>query len=170
MEIKFSKGDYVKYRSNGVCLIENIGVPDFATDSKSEYYMLRPTASQNTLIFVPSDSEILVSRMRRILTKDEIDNVIADVKNDNIEWPEGKKERLSYFQSILLSDQPVELLRLASCIHIKSGELEKNGKKLLSADVNALEQAEKLVENEFSFVLGINASEVSEYIRSKIEQ
>ncbi len=170
MEIKFEKGSYVKYSTNGVCLVDEIGVPDFRADDPADYYILTPLSAKSTTIFVPVDSEVLVSKMRPLLTKEEIDDTVNAVKNDDIEWISDRKERANKFSEILASDRPVDLLRLAGCIYLKKSELEKLNKKLTITDLNALTQAEKLIENEFSFVLGIADDEVTNYIRAKLEQ
>lgn len=45
----------------------------------------------------------------------------------------------------------------------------KVNKKLSFLDIDFLERAERMIEDEFSFVLRIDAGEVGEYIRKKLE-
>ncbi|MFR4798188.1 MAG: hypothetical protein ACLT9U_05060 [Lentihominibacter sp.] len=52
---------------------------------------------------------------------------------------------------------------------MKKRELLPLGKKLPTTDENTLKSAEKLVEEEFSFVLDIPKDDVSGYIRALIE-
>ena len=171
MVIKFRKGEYVKYATNGVCLIEDINSTDFNPKSKdATYYILKPLAVSSTTIFVPIDNELLVSRMRKILTKEEIDAIIVSIDKETVNWIEDKKERTSHFNEIIKNDDPTELLRLASCIHLKRVELFEKGKKLLASDSSILEQVERLVENEFAFVLNIAPESVSAYIRGKLNE
>ena len=54
------------------------------------------------------------------------------------------------------------------CIYMRKLELDQVGKKLPAADTNTLKSAEKLVEEEFSHVLGIEREDVGTYIRSVI--
>ncbi|MCI5536797.1 MAG: CarD family transcriptional regulator, partial [Clostridiales bacterium] len=61
-----------------------------------------------------------------------------------------------------------ELLLMIRCIYMRKLELDQVGKKLPAADTNTLKSAEKLVEEEFSHVLGIEREDVGTYIRSVI--
>ena len=169
MVTEYRKGDYVKYSTNGVCFIEDINSTDFnPKENNATYYILRPLATSGTVIFVPTDNEALVSKMRKILTKEEIDRIIFLIDKEKIEWIDDKKERSIYFNEIIRKDDTIELLRLASCIYLKRAELIENGKKLLASDFNILEHIEKLVVNEFSFVLGIDTTNVGDYIKEKL--
>ena len=169
MVTKFRRGEYVKYSTNGVCLVEDINSTDFNPHAKGTiYYILRPISANSTTIFVPTDNELLVSKMRRILSKEEIDSAILSIYKDKIEWIDDKKERVNCFNEILKGDDPVQLLRMAGCIYVKREELVAKGKKLLSADASIFEQTEKLIENEFSFVLQIMPEKVSEYIKETL--
>ena len=170
MAVSFQKGEYVKYASNGVCLIEDVSGLDFNPKAKdATYYILRPLSASSTTIFVPTDNELLLSRMRRLLTKEEIDAVIAQINTKNPDWPEDRKERATLFGEIVKRDDPAELLSLARAIYLKRAELNAKGKKLMAADGNVLEQIERLVENEFTFVLDITPAEVNEYIKRKMK-
>ena len=76
--IEFCKGEYVNYRTSGVCLIEDIAVPEFASGGeKGEYYILRPVKDKSTTLFVPIKSEALLSGMRHLLAKEEIVAVLG---------------------------------------------------------------------------------------------
>ena len=74
----FDKGDLVSYGTNGICCIEDIRFMSFSSGAKkSMYYILKPEASGESTIFVPAENEKLVSKMRKLMTKEEIiDSVI----------------------------------------------------------------------------------------------
>ena len=67
-------------------------------------------------------------------------------------------------------DDPKEFLSLAAAIYGKRDELAQKGKRLLSTDKNILEQIERLIENEFSFVLKIAPERVSDYIKERLSE
>lgn len=171
MVTEYKKGDYIKYSSNGVCLVEDINTADFNPKAKdATYYILRPLSASSTTIFVPTDNELLLSRMRKILTKEEINEIIVSFDKELVDWPEDKKERANYFGEIVKKDNPAELLQLAGAIYVKREELNARGKKLLASDNNILEQIERLIENEFSFVLKIAPERVSDYIKERLSE
>ena len=170
---QYCKGDYVKYSTNGVCMITDIGRPDFdKTAAEDSYYFLRPVSDRSTVIFVPKWNELLLSKMRKLLTREEIDALILSVNNDSIAWIDDRKKRAERFGEILKQNDPLGLLRMIGCLYIKKQQLAELGanRKLSFSDLDTLERAERLIEDEFSFVLGIRPSEVADYIRKKIEE
>ena len=167
----FSKGEYVNYSSNGVCLIFDIGAPEFdKTADKDSYYILKPLADKSTTVFVPMKNQLLLSRMRKLLTKAEIDVLITSVGTDDVEWIDDRKKRADLFSEILRRNEPGELLSLVCCIHKKREALVALGgnRKLAFSDLDILERAERLLEGEFSFVLGISPLDVASYVREKL--
>jgi RNA polymerase-interacting CarD/CdnL/TRCF family regulator len=124
----------------------------------------------NTTIFLPVNNEILLSKMRSVLSKDEIDRIIDSVKtvDNETKWPENKRQRSAYFDEVLRGNNTQNIFNLASRLHLENLNLAKMGKKPLSCDHNAMLQAEWLIENEFSFVLKIPNEAVREYIIAKL--
>lgn len=170
--MEYRKGEYVKYSSNGVCLISDICTPDFEKSSENIlYYILSPVSDKSTTVFVPVNNTVLVSKMRTLLTKQEIDEMIASIKSVEIKWVDDRKKRSDLFSDILKENNVLDLLRMVGCIYMKKQQLaEANGNRKLSlSDIDALERAEKLIEDEFAFVLDIDIRDVGEYIRKKLE-
>ena len=52
----YQPGEYVVYGDNGLCLVEQVGVPSFNSD-KREYYFLR-AADDGSRIYVPLDTHM----------------------------------------------------------------------------------------------------------------
>ena len=75
MDSKFSKNDMVVYGNNGICTVEDIRIMKFGKD-EAVYYVLKPKASSAATLYVPQDKESLVSKMRKLLTREEIDNIL----------------------------------------------------------------------------------------------
>jgi RNA polymerase-interacting CarD/CdnL/TRCF family regulator len=57
---------------------------------------------------------------------------------------------------------------MVTCIYEKKRELAKIGKKLSVTDMTTLKSAEKLVEEEFAWALGIPQEEVPAFIRRRL--
>ena len=52
--------DYVNYKTQGVCKIEDLRPMKFGPDSRErEYYILRPVHQESSQIFVPADNQTL---------------------------------------------------------------------------------------------------------------
>ena len=169
MEIQYKAGDYVKYGVNGVCLVKDIQELSFTGGAASKYYVLSTNTNSSTVIYVPVGNENLTSKMRRILTKEQIDATLTEVDSHEIEWIENRKERIERFQTILNNGDTVDLLRLIACIYKHKQSVIKQGKKFSLTDEGFMQQAESIIENEFSFVLDIEPHRVKDYIQNKIK-
>ncbi len=161
------KNEYVRYGANGVCLIEDVTKMKVAGEERN-FYVLRPVASNSSTIYVPADNETLTERMKRVLTKAEIDGLITTTRKQSINWVNDRNDRREYFHSIIAKCDRSELLLLISCIYKKRHELVSVGKRLAASDDEALKLAERLIEDEFSFSLGLGCDEIGEYIRGKL--
>ena len=73
MAEKFAVNDYVIYGKSGLCIVKEIKKMRMANGPLSEYYILNAASGNAVTIYVPCDKENLVSKMRRPMTKDEID-------------------------------------------------------------------------------------------------
>lgn len=166
---QYFKGEYINYSGSGVCLISEIGTPDF-DKSLDPYYILNPIEDKATTIFVPLNNPLLLSRMRKLLSKEEIDSLILTIKHESLEWIDDRKKRTEDFGNIIKQNEPLELLKLIVCIYKKKNQFAENkgNRKLSFSDLDLLERAEKLIEGEFSFVLGIPSVDIAEYIRKKV--
>ena len=158
------------YGTNGICTVENIQKMMFPYETTEKtYYVLNPLGVRNSTLFVPEDNELLMSKIRPLLTKAEIDAAISENSGEGEKWIEDKNPRFAYFNTIIRAADPVKLLSVIKCIYRRKKEIEGTQKKLSSADENVLLTAEKLVRGEFAYSLGIAEGEVADYILSKTE-
>lgn len=169
--MQYNKGDFVVYGTNGICKVDDIQRMTFPMETEEHtYYVLKPIASRTSTLFVPDHKEELVSKMRYILNKEEIDAILSGAVGVEMQWITDKNQRADTFRRILRDGKTEELLCLIRCIYARKTELMEKGKKLTSSDDGVLNSAEKLVREEFAFALGISEDEVVDYIASKIEE
>jgi len=167
--LQYKTGDLIRYATTGVCQIAEIKKMRGADrHTVRTFYVLKPVSNKASTVYVPVDNAELVGKMRYILNKDEIDELIVSDLGSRVEWSDDRKIRQENFHSIIKNCDHRELLCLISCIYLKKQELVSIGKKLASTDEAILNQAEELIENEFSFVLGVTKNEVGAYIREKL--
>lgn len=60
---------------------------------KREYYVLKPVYDENPTIYAPTDNETVTQKMRRVLTKDEIDSLIESLENNDTKWSNNDIEK-----------------------------------------------------------------------------
>lgn len=125
--------------------------------------MIEPIASGGATIYLPSANQTVQTRMRPVLTREEVDAIISSVKTDQLPWILDRKQRMSQCQQILSRRDTRELLLLASCLHKR-----KTGKGLPTSEIEILHKVEGLIEQEFSFALHISRAEIGQYIRDRL--
>ena len=165
----FSIGETVLYGHEGVCTIERMEEMKIG-HSKAQYYVLRPVYHNSSTVFVPAANEQLLQKMRPVLTREEIDCLLQQVAQTESEWIDDAAERKAAFQAILSGGERIQLLQMLRLLYLHRQALQQRGKHLRTSDEQLLRDAEKLLHDEFAFVLQIPQSQVSEYIRSRVEK
>ena len=99
------------------------------------------------------------------MTREEINDLLLGMKGKELEWEKDRRVRSERFHEILSQGVTQDMLLMIRCIYLKKRELAGTGKNLPTTDGNTLKTAERLVEEEFAYTLGIKTSEVGPYIR-----
>ena len=165
----YKADDMVMYGKNGVCRVLGIEKMSYSKhEPEKDYYVLAPLHDRNAKYYVPIDSELLTSKLRHIMTKDEIDATLAAAKDSTMEWVEDKALRAIKFKAIIVRGDRSEMLTLANCIYTRKKEKESEGKRIWASDEQVLANVERLISEEFACSLGIHQNKVGEYIREKL--
>ena len=167
----FQIGEVVSYGTMGICTIVDIRMESLtrAGVKKQEYYVLRPASSPTCMTYVPTGNSQLTAKIRRIMTKEEIDAMIDSVQGQCVEWIEDTRQRADAYQRILSGGISAKLLMLIGCLYLEKKNRSKGGKKFCSTDEKILSSAERIVSEEFSYALQIPEKEVSAYIANRME-
>ena len=164
----FEKEQYVVYGKMGVCRVVDRQRLSFGGAEKTEYYILAPLRDERSSVYVPCDNEMLMARLRPLLTRDEIDSILSSVSDEAVAWIEDRGERATRFRAIVSKGDRRQIVRLVRCLYEKKQERLQNGKNLSAADEATLQDCVRLVEEEFVLALGITPAEVSDYIRERM--
>ena len=153
----FKIGDYVSYRTDGVCKISDLRKENFGAFGKDTlYYVLNPIGDEKSTFFVPADNEKLVSMMRRLLTAEEIIDLIKAIAHRDPEWISDSKQRGAHFKEVLSEGNPEELLFLIHTLNTHMKAQSAEGKKLYVTDTNALKRACRMLHEEFAMMLPLS--------------
>ena len=158
----FSVGQLVLYGTNGVCRVDEITEKHIG-NVKMEYYVLKPVTSAASTLYVPTSNEQLVGKMRGVLTRDEIKEVLSN-KPEAGEWIESKQERTDFFKSVVSNGDCAALIGMIRQISFHRDRQLADGKRLHLSDERFLKEAEKMICEEFSMVLGIDRDKVIESV------
>ena len=83
----YNVNDTILYGSHGVCKIVGIEEKDFS-GNRENYYVLQPVYSENSTIYVPCSNKKLADKMRRVLTPQEIYQIIRAMPYEDTDWIE----------------------------------------------------------------------------------
>lgn len=162
----FGIGEYAVYGSGEICRIEEKVERSFDGIEKNVYYKLVPVDMANSAYYVPVQG--IDGKIRRLLTKEEVYEIIDSMPEAESVWYSDKNERKSYFESLLRSDDLNGIIGMIKAIYREREKRSADGKRLIASDEKAISQAQRMLHNEFAFVLGIKAAEVEDFILNRL--
>lgn len=163
----FSVNDVVMYGSNGICRISSIEKRNL-TGKTIEYIILSPVYNDNNTFYIPADNDEALKKLQRICTKEEVDDLIRHIKDENTEWIENDNTRKEEYSRIIKSGNRREIIKLINTMYLHRKKLSANKKKLRNTDESLFEIAENMIFEEFAYVLGIDREDVGKYIQEHI--
>ena len=165
----FQVEDTVLYGANGICKIARIAETSFGGAS-ARYYWLQPVSNQSTTIYVPVDNTALTAKMRRVLSAEEIQQIIETLAQAEPLWYEAETERREKYRQVIADGDCVQLGRMIKALYLHQQKQLASGKKLHQSDERLFKDAERVMYEEFALVLHIKPEEVLHYIAEQIEQ
>lgn len=164
----FKVNDTVLYSSYGVCKITEIAKRDL-NGIKKEYYTLKPVYDKKSTVFVPVDNERLVSKIHKVLSVDEIYELIYSMPEEDTIWIDDESERKEYYSRVLQTGDRRELIQMIKSLYKNRQELASNKKKQHISDERFFRDAEKMLYEEFAHVLDIKRDQVLPFILNQIQ-
>ena len=153
----FGIGEKVLYGVNGVCSVEGVTVRRIGK-TDIEYYVLKPLSLGSSTLFVPTSNAALCSKMRGLLSAEQIRSVLSDA-GEGGEWIENKSLRGDSFKGVISRGDFSELIAMIRLIRAHEATAVASGKRLHASDERLLREAEKMVSEEISIGLGVDRSE-----------
>lgn len=163
----YSIGDLIVYGGEGVCRVEDIGVPATgAASSGRVYYTLAPLYRTGK-VFAPVDGKVF---MRPVISRDEAMTVIMQIPHTEGEACTERNLRFltEHYQERLSRHDCLETVRLIKSIYRKRCLAEEKGKKLGQIDERFMKRAEDMLYGELAVALDIPRSGVVEFITQTI--
>lgn len=158
----------VMYGTTGVCVVQSVEDKRIGKEIK-KYYVLKPVSQTSSTVYIPLDNEKLLSKVRRVLSAEEIKSMLCSLSKEPDIWSDNDSERREKFSEIICSGDRKACLVLVRTLHNRQNLLSGTGKRLHIADERALKEAQRLIQDEFSVVLNIQPNEVGDYIKSETE-
>lgn len=161
----FQVGDTVNYGTSGVCTVtEHKGVS--LGGRLMDCYILKPVYDHSMTISVPCQSQVLLDRMRPLLSKAELMALLHEPRAERDPDPEARRQR---YQAALQSGDRHDLLRMVRDIYAERQRRRAGGKHLSGYEDNALREAENILHTEFAYTMGIKPNEVPDFIAQELQ-
>ena len=164
----FKINDVVVYGSQGVCEIVDIAEKKIDGASKS-YFVLKPKTDRGATFYVPTWNEKAWGKMRKVMSKNDIDTLIDSMPTKTPTWIANENERKETYKKILASGNQAAIISMVQALFIHKKEREAEGKRLHMSDEHFMKDAEQLLYNEWQYVLNVDKVGLMEYIFRRIE-
>ena len=165
----YSVNERIHYGGSGVCVIQEIATMRFGR-TREKYYVLKPVYQNASVIYVPVENQQLVSKMRPVLSREEVDRLIEGIAEIPTAWEEDPQARKASFDALLRSNECRSLIVIIKTLHAQKQRRQADGKTLHVADETYLREAQRLLYDEFAGALEIQPTQVHAYIQSKLGQ
>jgi RNA polymerase-interacting CarD/CdnL/TRCF family regulator len=153
-------GDIVLYGSSGACCVTAL-----LDMGRGEYYVLVPQNKQRTKVYVPKDSDELMTKMRPLPHKSDLLRWLGQVAHTESVWESDMSTRRERAAEVIRAGDEVGLMMLIKCFYEHRAELQQdNKKKFPVTDNQILHDAQERLFDEFSVVFCIDPSEVEDFI------
>ena len=165
----FEKNDYIIYGASGVCRVEDITTMSMDGISKDKlFYVLAPSSQKGGKIFTPVDSQKTL--MRRILNRDEAEQLIDEIPDIEELWITNDKLREEKYKECMRSCDCRQWIKIIKTLYMRKLERSALGKKITSTDEKYLRMAEDYLYSELEIPLEVPRESMEEYITGRIEQ
>ena len=164
----FQINDVVVYGAQGVCEIIAIEEQRIGGGSKT-YFVLKPKNTPGTTFYVPTWNEKALAKMRKVMTKQDVDAMIDSMPSKKPIWIENEKDRKEAYKNILASGDHAAVISMIQALYICKKEREAEGKQLHMSDEHFMKEAEQLLYHEWQYVLNVDKAGLMVYIFERLE-
>lgn len=163
----YKTGDTVMHPSEGVCTIEEIRPMQFRGSETRRYYVLKPaTEKSSSTVYLPvaRGNDVL----RRLLSKADILAIIHSSSEYAGLWIADSKQRKEAFTRILQEGNYAKIIRMICEIRTENARRISEGKKPCAADEAIQTEAERLLHQEFSYVLHLSIEDTVAFVTREL--
>ena len=160
--MNYSTGDCIHYGAHGICRVVGTEMKELGREKK-EYYLLTPISQEHIRLYLPKDADPERVKVREVLSPEEIFALVEKEKGYCEKWIHDSKLRRETYNKILRSGDTAGLMAMVRTIHAHQEELPA-GKSLPMSDLELMRSGEKLLYNEFGYVLHMEKEQVLPFI------
>ena len=165
--VMFEKDQLIMCGGHGVCRVVDVtGNPIDRLDKVRKYYVLEPVFEKGSTVYTPVDNDKVI--MRRIMNKEEAEELVENITKINTVWIQEEKNREQMYKEAIRTYDCQSLVQIIKTLYMRKQDRLREGKKVLSSDEQYLHKAEELLYSEMSLALSIPKEEVGMYIKEAV--
>lgn len=138
--------------------------------SEKTLHSAKARPQSNSTLYVPLDNDELKTKFKPLLTGDEIEEIIKEMPEENSLWKESSSERAELYSEIIESGDRKRLAQLVRTLYLRQKHLLARGRHLHSTDERFFKNAENLLFDEFSVVLGISQDKGFDFFETRLSK
>lgn len=156
------RGDAVVYKCRGLYKVEDIGTLDFSfADRKKKYYTLQSVEDERDRAYVPTDDE---SNIRKPVSREEALSLIERMQDIEVLKVKNEKLREQEYKDCIADYCPENWVKVLKTTYNRT----KSRGSITSVDRKYQLLLEHALYSEFSFVLGIPAGQMTQFIEEHV--
>ena len=161
----FSVNDCVVYGSSGVTRIVDITKECVGGEPREYYVLTNVFGATDSKTFVPVDNEKLVSSMRHVKSKEEMEKVISTVDLPQVAWVKDTRARSERFRLIIESTDVSLMISMLKTIKETERQRLADGKNPFVTDTLALQKAVRILSSEISLAFSVDEEAAADILR-----
>ena len=159
----YRAGDTVMHPSEGVCTIAELRRMALSSMPERTYYVLKPAMQKgSSTVYLPVARGNAI--LRPLLSEQAIRDLIRQSEAYAGLWIADSKLRKEAFTRILSEGNIARIIRMIAEIHEQNAKRALEGKKPCASDEAILAEAERLLHQEFSYVLHMSPEETAAFV------
>lgn len=163
----FEPGSRVLYGMHGVCVVAAVEPMRFGKQ-KGLYYVLEPLSQPGARFYVPAENAAAVAKLRPILTREEILQLLRSEEVKKDVWIGDENLRKQRYKQLLAGSDRGELMCMMHTLYIHRQNQLTAGRKFHQCDENFLHDAERILHTEFALVMELDPEQVVPFIKEQM--
>lgn len=161
-------GDLVVYGIHGVCRIAQ--QEERIVDKKTVTYLaLEPVGQGGSRYLVPTYNAAAMSKLRHILSKEELEELIGAETIHEDCWICDENLRKQTYRELINSGDCTKLIQMVYTLYRHKATQAAAGRKFHMCDENFLRDAEKLLISEAEIVLELDRESAKIFLKERLK-
>ena len=158
--MEYQVGEVVLYGMEGICAV--LGTEEKRFGQEAQMYYVLESKNKGSHIFVPFSNEILLRRIRRPLTQQDMQALLGSLDTlAELDWIQNDRERKSVYTSLVTNGSSEQLLALMKTVQNRRAAMAEMGKKLYASDDRCYREARTLLLAEMTLSLSVDSEGAS---------